>query len=125
MGSPVPKHVLIVEDDQFILESLQELLADEGYRVSTAANGQLALDELRRMDPLPDLILLDLMMPVLDGVGFRRAQLADTRLAAIPVVLLSADGQIESKKAGLGLEHAVKKPVDIETIFEIVRRFCG
>ena len=124
MSTAAAKHVLIVEDDQFILESLEELLADEGYRVTTAANGQLALDALRTMVVLPNLILLDLMMPVLDGIGFRREQQADPRLAKIPVVLLSADGQIESKKVGLNLEHAVKKPVDIETIFETVRRYC-
>jgi two-component system phosphate regulon response regulator PhoB len=95
-----PRRILIVEDDKYILSAFQDLLNDEGYSVSTASNGQEALDILRASDQLPNLILLDWMMPVKDGLEFRREQSADASLAKIPTVMMSADGAIESRTKG-------------------------
>ncbi|MFO0581640.1 MAG: response regulator [Anaeromyxobacter sp.] len=81
--------VLLVEDDPDIRESLSEALRYEGYEVELAWHGREALARLAR-DPLPDVILLDLMMPVMNGWEFREAQLEDAALADIPVVVISA-----------------------------------
>jgi CheY-like chemotaxis protein len=81
--------ILVVEDDPLLAETLAELLEDEGYTVVSVPNGQNALNYLRH-NPAPHLILLDLMMPVLDGFQFRREQLRDRALSRIPVIVLSA-----------------------------------
>ena len=81
--------ILVIEDDQLLAESLVELLEEDGYRVVSVPNGQNALNYLRH-NPAPHLILLDLMMPVLDGFQFRREQMRDRALARIPVIVLSA-----------------------------------
>ena len=86
-----PKRILIVEDDAPIQSALASLLDDEGYEVSLANDGEEALNRMEG-DALPDLILLDLRMPVMDGWEFRSAQKRDSRLAQVPVVVLSADG---------------------------------
>src|SRR4051812_4655853 len=92
--------VLVIEDDEGVSESLADVLADEGYSVEIAHSGR---DALRRLagDPLPSLILLDLMMPEMDGIDFRRAQLADARLRAIPVVIVSARPDVAACAAAL------------------------
>jgi CheY-like chemotaxis protein len=118
------KLIFIVEDDQFILESLVELLTEEGYQVLAARNGQEAIDSLRGLKDLPNLILLDLMMPIKDGVAFRKEQAEDPRLSSIPIVLMSADGQLEAKRISMNLQHHIKKPVDIDTVLDTVKRFA-
>jgi len=77
-----------VEDEKDLRELLAEVLQDHGYTVATAANGREALDRLAS-GPLPALILLDLMMPVMTGWEFRRRQIQDVRIAAIPVIAFS------------------------------------
>src|SRR5690606_13804277 len=84
-------HILVVEDDQDIRESVVEILEDEGHRVSAAADGREALERLQRAQPRPDLILLDLMMPVMNGFQFREEQLKRPELAGIPVVVDTPD----------------------------------
>jgi CheY-like chemotaxis protein len=116
------KKILVVDDEPDILAMMQELLEIEGYAVDGACDGQDALDKLRGCaDPdLPDLILLDLMMPVKDGFAFRREQEVDPRLAGIPVVMLSADAHLEEKKKRIGVEFALRKPLDFDRFFEVV-----
>src|SRR5690242_8866746 len=87
---PRTHDVLVVDDDYAIREMLTEVLEDAGYRVISVENGAAALAQLREMLTPPCLILLDLMMPVMTGWEFRIAQQADARLAAIPVIALSA-----------------------------------
>lgn len=116
------KHILVVEDDRDIRDALVDLLSEEGYLVSTAENGQEALDFLHETVDLPSLILLDLMMPVKDGREFRLEQKSDLRLHKIPVILMSADGRIEGRKADYAVEHHIRKPADVSTILEMVQR---
>jgi CheY-like chemotaxis protein len=117
--------VLVVEDDRDIREIVIETLTDEGYRTVGATNGSDALEQLRRGQPLPTVILLDIMMPVMDGRSFRSAQLADPLLAAIPIVVMTADANVAAISAELRANFHLKKPVSIEQLFAAVRRFCG
>src|SRR3712207_6404701 len=88
-------HLLVVEDDQDIRETLQQALELEGYQVSTAGNGKEALDILHLADPpsRPHLILLDLMMPIMDGWEFLEKARSTNLLSGIPVVIVSAAGE--------------------------------
>ena len=115
--------ILIVEDDVAIRESLAELLEDEGYRVASAWNGEAALRSLRSSEP-PGLILLDLMMPVMNGWEFRQAQQLDPELAVIPVVVVSGDSGVEQKGAALGAVASLGKPIDVDLLLRIVDRYC-
>jgi CheY-like chemotaxis protein len=118
-----PTHcpVLIVEDDADLREMMAELLQLEGYRTQTATNGREALDYLERTDR-PDVILLDLMMPVMDGWEFRRRQMANPSLADVPVVVLSA---LDPARAhDLAGAVFLKKPLDFDRLLGLVRQFC-
>jgi CheY-like chemotaxis protein len=118
------KRVLIAEDDREIRESVAELLESEGYEVIPAENGRRALEVLRAGGEQPGLILLDLMMPELDGFQFRAEQRKDPSLAGIPVLLMSAGGDLAAKAGQLGAAGYLKKPfIDIESILETVARF--
>ncbi|MDC3960300.1 response regulator [Polyangium jinanense] len=96
------------------------VLAEEGYRVLEAANGAEALSRLHD-GPLPDLILLDLMMPVMNGEQFRRAQRADPEIAEVPVVVMTAAGsRAVEPMASLGLTRVLHKPVGLEPLLSAV-----
>ena len=110
--------LLVVEDDENIRESLSDLLRDEGATLATAANGREALDELRATKP-PDLILLDLMMPVMDGWEFRVAQRADQALAGIPLIAMSADRS--AKATAIAADAYVGKPLDFAGLVRRIR----
>lgn len=113
--------VFVVEDNADILQALVQVLEDEGHAVRTAVNGRDALDKLRTSDaPLPRVILLDLMMPVMDGWAFRAEQLADPTLADIPVIVLTADGSASEKATHLGCAGSLRKPVDLLTLLGAV-----
>jgi CheY-like chemotaxis protein len=116
--------VLVVEDDADIRFGLAVLLEDEGYEVVTAANGREALGCLRELPVLPCLILLDLMMPDMDGWQFRAEQRRDPRLAAIPVIILSAAGDLPARTAKLGVEGVMQKPIHIGELLAAVKRYC-
>ena len=113
--------VLIVDDDYSVLDAVRETLEDEGYEVSIAANGLEALKDLRE-GGRPCLILLDLMMPVMNGWEFRREQLSDSLLASIPTVIVTAYvGPIPN---GLGEAPKVRKPVKPEQLISLVETYC-
>jgi CheY-like chemotaxis protein len=118
------KQILIVEDDRDVAQAIADVLEQEGYSTALFANGREALDYLRRGNR-PDLILLDLMMPVMDGWEFRRQQEATPELAAIPVVAVSADGNIERKASTLHADGALAKPATIDALLDEVERVCG
>ena len=114
------RSLLIVEDDADIREALHGLLQMEGYAVEECKNGLEALQRLRRKSPPPDVILLDLMMPVMDGWQFRVEQKRDPHLASIPVVALSADST--PKAAAIDAEAYLRKPVDYDTLVDTIDR---
>ena len=117
--------LLLVDDDDAIRESLREALEEDGFEVVTAANGREALDCLRN-NPRPSAILLDLMMPVMDGWEFRDAQLSDPSLRAIPVLVISASGSsAQSLRLQLGDVELIPKPVPYGGLLKALGRVCG
>ncbi len=115
--------LLVVEDDYDIRYALALVLESEGFTVVGAANGQEGLERLRSGER-PCLILLDLMMPTMDGWQFRAQQAGDPALGSIPVVVISADGKVPQKAAALGAAAYLKKPIDFDALIETVRRYC-
>jgi len=115
------KKVLLVEDDQGIRDTLETILEFEGYQPVSAANGLEALNALGEGTP-PALVLLDLMMPVMNGWEFREAMLKDPSLRSIPVVVLSA--YLDRSKP-IQAEGFIRKPVNFDVLLREIRRFCG
>ena len=112
--------ILIVEDDDEIRELLAEMLADRGFLVSTARHGKDAL-ELLRTKPKPNIVLLDLMMPVMDGWQMRAEMLADPKLAGIPVVIVSGAADLQDESEALKAARVLTKPVKWPVLLESVR----
>jgi len=119
---PAPADVLIVEDDEDIRESVCDVLDDEGIAADAVGDGRAALDWLRHAAALPRVILLDLMMPGMDGAAFRRAQLADPALAGVPVVLMTANVQAIDRLGELAVD-AIRKPVTLDALLSRLRRY--
>lgn len=117
--------VLVVEDDSDIRAALIELLADEGFGGVGAENGREALHLLDCGQPWPALILLDLMMPVMDGVAFRVEQLRRAEARTIPVVLLTADPNGAEHARAMGIDEHLAKPVDLPRLLDLVARYCA
>jgi CheY-like chemotaxis protein len=113
--------VLIVEDDADLREMMAQLLTLEGFAAATAANGREALLYLQT-NAAPDVILLDLMMPVMDGWEFRREQQRDRDMAGVPVIVLSALDQ--PRAADVAADAFLKKPLDFDRLLELIRRYC-
>jgi CheY-like chemotaxis protein len=113
--------VLVVDDDPDIRDALCELLEDEGYRVVSAANGSEALAHLRSGE-LPCVILLDLMMPVMDGWEFRRQQQADPGLSSIPVVVITAAGN--HRASSISVQRVLSKPLHLDLVLEALLQYC-
>jgi DNA-binding response OmpR family regulator len=118
------KKILLVEDDQDIRETLVELLQEEGYEVFFAENGQVGLDKLSTLPNLPNLILLDLMMPIKDGFQFCLEKEANPKFSHVPVVVMSADGHIRENQKRVNACAYLKKPLDIYQVIDIVARCC-
>lgn len=114
--------VLIIDDDRAIRDSLAMVLDNEGIEVVGAQNGAEGLTCLQGMKRPPDLIILDLMMPIMNGWEFRSAQLADSELAAIPTLVLTAAADMERHADDLGASASLGKPVDLDMLLEIVER---
>ncbi len=113
--------VLIVEDDVELREMMAQLLALEGFQARAVANGREALDYLGE-GARPHVILLDLMMPVMDGWEFRRQQQSDPTLATVPVIVLSA---LDHRRAAeVDAVAFLKKPLDFDRLLELVRQYC-
>ena len=113
--------VLIVEDDEDLREMMAQLLTLEGFQTATVANGREALEYLHNASK-PDVILLDLMMPVMDGWEFRRQQQADPSIAPVPVIVLSALDQ--GRASNLEATAFLKKPLDFDRLLTLVRVYC-
>src|SRR5438067_7486684 len=121
-------NVLIVEDDPDTREMLATLLATEGFYAVSAEDGLEALHVLRtvrhRAPEVPCLVLLDLMMPRLGGGEFRRAQLGDPTVAGVPVAVMSGAVDIDERAQALGAVASVSKPIDVDLLMDVVRRYC-
>ena len=116
--------VMVVDDDPDILEVTRFVLENAGYRVATAANGADALASLRGREK-PGLILLDLMMPVMNGWQFRAEQMRDPELASVPVVVITGAGNAAARAAPAGVAGLLEKPVDLDTLLSAVGRYCN
>lgn len=115
------KRILVVEDDTSIRELLVELLESEGYAVSSANNGLEGLKFLEHHRP--DLILIDLMMPVMDGYSFRTEQLKNSKWAEIPTVVMSAEANAKEKMRNFNITAFLSKPVELDMILKTVAQF--
>lgn len=118
------KRLLVIDDDFSTREVMSMVLAGEGYRVATAANGADALERLASGE-LPSLILLDLSMPVMDGQTFCARRKDAGGLAAIPVIVVSAERDGAQRAAAMGADAYLEKPVDTLQLFEAIRRRVG
>jgi CheY-like chemotaxis protein len=113
--------ILVVDDDADIREVLTEVLAEQGYRALTASNGAEALSILRN-GSVPCMVLLDLMMPVMDGYLFLEEFKREPTLASIPVAVITAGRQVEWER--LGGTEVVSKPIRLPHLMSIIHRNC-
>jgi CheY-like chemotaxis protein len=121
----VPKHILVVDDDADIRDTLAQVLEDEGYQVSSASNGLEALERLRTSSTIPALILLDLMMPVMNGWQFNEERKKDGRLGGIPLVVVTAAGDARDRAASIQAVRIIQKPIRLEDLLEVIQTAIG
>jgi CheY-like chemotaxis protein len=120
-GSKRSGYILIVEDDHEIRESIADLLAADGYKVDQAENGRVALEHLLAGDTPPDLILLDLMMPVMSGGEFVLEIAQHAKLRTVPIVVISAHlGSFPQR----GAYECLPKPFSTQRLREVVAHYC-
>ncbi len=117
-----PFDVLVVEDDDDVREALVLLLDSEGVNAVGATDGRDAIDRIKA-GFRPSLILLDLMMPVMDGERFLRARIIDPDLASIPVVVVSAMQRIRVDPVELHVDEMIAKPVNPSRVLDAVRQY--
>ena len=115
---------MVIEDDGDIRDSLMEFLEENGFAVIGACDGHDALSKLEQSELPPCLIILDLMMPVMDGRGFRERQLSERRFADIPVVVISANRDVTAGSQGLDPIASFAKPINLSSLLTVVRRHC-
>ena len=113
--------VLVVEDDEDIRTAMVDILESEGYTTESATNGQEALELLHKIHK-PCLVLLDMMMPIMNGREFLDKIMEDTYLAPIPVLVVSAVADKADTEGAVGF---LKKPVDIDMVMKMVKRYCS
>jgi len=121
---PHARMILVVDDDTDNREAVVAFLEGEGYAAEGAEHGEAALRRLRASDQSFCLILLDLFMPVMNGWEFRTQQLDDPTLAALPVVVISADRAAVEHSANLGAVDTMIKPIDFDRLLETVAQHC-
>jgi CheY-like chemotaxis protein len=108
--------ILVVDDDRDLRTTVAQVLQDEGYQVAEAANGREALERLHT-GPAPDLLLLDLMMPVMNGEQFRQEQRKEPELARIPVVVMTAAGsRVNDRIEAIKPAAVLQKPVGLDDL---------
>ena len=117
--------VCVVDDDADIREVLTDVLALEGYDVVAAGDGESALALLRARPSRCRVILLDLMMPHMNGWEFRRQQLQDPAIASIPVLLLTGAGTATKSIDELQVAATIEKPVELDALLAHVAQYCA
>jgi CheY-like chemotaxis protein len=115
--------VLVVDDDTEIRSLITALLTEEGYTVASATNGRRALNYLRIVEPRPCLILLDLMMPDVNGWELLDVLQGDAVFGDIPIVVISAMGTFATARV-LGARECLHKPLDLDEVLALVQRYC-
>jgi DNA-binding response OmpR family regulator len=116
--------VLIVEDDEDTAESLRDALGVMGYKADIAGNGKVALDCLRRGPTNYCLVLLDLMMPVMNGWDFLSEHRADNTISGIPVIIVTAIPRGQTRGAAIDATAFLQKPVDTARLAAALRQYC-
>jgi DNA-binding response OmpR family regulator len=112
---PAVKLILVVDDDQSICELMTDVLQDDGWSVTTARNGAEALTKMRAI--AHDMVILDLMMPVLDGWAVLAVRQADAELMEVPVLAMSAGGNVCMDRArALGANGCMPKPFELDAV---------
>jgi CheY-like chemotaxis protein len=117
--------VLLVDDNREWRESVEEFLVGEGYTVQSAADGSEALELSKRYQTAPELILLDLNMPILDGWGFLAERDSVPQLAKVPVMVMSASRGIDREAKEAGATAVLQKPVAPQTMLRTIESLCG
>jgi len=127
--SSATRNVLIVEDDPDTREMVRQLLATHGFYAVGAADGLEALHLLRavrhREPDAPCLVLLDLAMPRLGGREFRRSQLGDPTVASVPIAVMSGASDIQQRAQAMGAVATLAKPIDIDVLIAVVKKYCA
>ena len=116
--------ILVVDDEPLIAMALGAALEDAGYEVATAANGRQGLEHLTHM-PRPDLVLLDMMMPVMNGPAMLAAMAADPELRAIPVIVVSSLPEETIRSRAAGVAGILRKPYRAEQIMGAIAKVLG
>jgi DNA-binding response OmpR family regulator len=116
--------LLIIEDDPPLAEVLAEVLSDEGHEAQFALNGSAGWRLLHEMRELPDVVLLDLMMPGMDGQIFRRKQEADPKLAAIPTLVITGQSVSATSLAALGSLPVMRKPFSLPSLLAAIEELA-
>jgi CheY-like chemotaxis protein len=119
-----PHRILVVEDDDIIRDTLLDFLDDNGYQAEGAVHGADALAKLQGADVSTCLIVLDLMMPVMDGQTFREEQLRDPNLSTIPVVVISAYKDVAATVRAMKVDSYLPKPLKLGEFLSVVQRHC-
>jgi CheY-like chemotaxis protein len=122
--SPSPGRILVVDDNLDLRDSLADLLDGLRYPVDRAANGLEALQFLD-LSPLPSLVLLDWLMPVMNGETFLKHQSTNPCLATLPVVVITALADSPAGPEASAAVAVLPKPTDIEKLLHLVTRYCG
>ena len=117
------RQILIVDDDEDVRDAVADVLADEGYGVTGVSSGREALQHLQD-HMLPSLILLDMMMPEMDGWLLRQELKKSPDLASIPIVILSGHGDVRDAALALGAVDYLRKPLRMDSLLEIAERYC-
>ena len=118
--------VMVIDDDRDVSGAIVEALQDAAYTPIAATNGREALDKLRMLEEMPCVLLLDLMMPEMDGWSFRQEQLDDPSLRSIPVVVLTAHGGPNDPPVrDVEAADMLRKPVGLQTLLQKVEQYCG
>lgn len=122
MNSAERQPILVVDDDEIILGSVAFVLADEGYAVAMATNGQEALEQIEKQPPR--LILLDMRMPIMDGWAFAAAYREHPGPHA-PIIVMTAAHDSRSRAAEINADGYIAKPFDLNRLLDLVRRYAA